>query len=413
MQLIHKFLKAGYMENWKYHGTYSGTPQGGIISPLLANIYLGELDRFVENLANDFYQPAERHFTKEYDSIRGRVDYLRKKLKKADGEKRQRLLKELHETRKKMLRTPSKSQTNKEIRYVRYADDFLIGVCGDKEDCLRIKAVLQEFISKALKMELSEEKTLITHSNTSARFLSYDVRVRRCDKVKRVGNHTQRTLNNTVELNIPLQDKIEAFLFEKSAVRQDNTGKLVPCKRNSLLRLTDLEIVTAFNAELRGLCNYYSLASNYTKLDYFAYLMEYSCLKTLAGKHKTQITKILTKHRRVSDKGKWCIQYGTKKGLCHCYFAKYMDCKDNAVCTDEIPKLTVSHLYSRNTFENRLKAKVCELCGATDSPAYDIHHVNKVKNLKGKELWEKDMIAKRRKTLVVCEDCHKEIHRKK
>ena len=57
-----------------------------------------------------------------------------------------------------------------------------------------------------------------------------------------------------------------------------------------------------------------------------------------------------------------------------------------------------------------LKAKVCELCGTTESDHYEIHHVNKLKNLKGKQLWEKVMIAKRRKTLILCRKCHYEIH---
>lgn len=63
LKLIWKFLKAGYLEDWKYHATYSGCPQGGIISPLLANIYLNELDKFAGKVAGEFYQPRERVHT--------------------------------------------------------------------------------------------------------------------------------------------------------------------------------------------------------------------------------------------------------------------------------------------------------------------------------------------------------------
>ena len=411
IQLIYKFLKARYMEDWKYNGTNSGTPQGGIISPLLANIYLNELDNFAENLSKEIFQPPKRKYTVEYNKVRSRVDYIRKKLKKAGPEQRGKLLRELHENRKRMMKLPCKSQTNKEIRYIRYADDFLIGVCGTRNDCVMIKAKFQQFIANTLKMELSEEKTLITHSNTHARFLGYDVRVRRCGKIKPSGKgHTKRTLNNTVELNIPFKDKIEPFLFRKDIAYQDKNGKLVPHKRKVFINMSNLEIVTSYNSELRGICNYYSMASNFVNLSYFAYLMEYSCLKTLAAKHKTRITKIIKKYWQKSDKGKWGIRYEAKGGTCVCYFAQYMDCKDTDKCVDAFPKTTAIHLKSKSTFERRLKAKVCEMCGTSESQGYDIHHVRKVKDLKGKALWEKIMIAKNRKTIVVCEECHKAIH---
>lgn len=59
---------------------------------------------------------------------------------------------------------------------------------------------------------------------------------------------------------------------------QKPDGKLMPVHRKSLLRLTDLEIVSAYNAEVWGICNYYGITSNFYKLCYFSYLMEYSCL---------------------------------------------------------------------------------------------------------------------------------------
>ena len=114
-----------------------------------------------------------------------------------------------------MHKTPCMSKTDKVIKYIRYADDFILGVKGDKADCERIKRQLSDFISQTLKMELSEQKTLITHSNQYARFLGYDIRVRRDQKLKPHGNHVSRTLNGSVELCIPFADKIMPFLFGK------------------------------------------------------------------------------------------------------------------------------------------------------------------------------------------------------
>ena len=263
-----------------------------------------------------------------------------------------------------------------------------------------------------LHMELSEEKTLITHSNEVARFVNYGIRVRRCGLIKKTGKIklSRRTLNNKVELLIPFKDKIEAFMFQKGIIEQKENGERKPVHRKSLLRLTPLEIVQTYNAELRGLCNYYCMASNFSRLDYFEYLMEYSCLKTLAAKFKSKIGKI--KERYKDGHGNWGIPYETKAGSKRMYFASYQDSKKKAIkYEDKISNPDIVFSNSRNSFEEHLKAKVCELCGRTDAEKYDIHHVHKVKDLKGKSNWERNMIAKRRKTIVVCKECHNKIHR--
>lgn len=409
-KLIYKFLKAGYLEDFQYNNTYSGTPQGGIISPLLANIYLHELDKFVEKQSSMFNKPAESRLTAEYTQICNEMSYTRKRIAKAtdENEKAAQILK-LKQLGAQLRKTPSKSQTDKKIVYVRYADDFLLGINGSKEDCQHIKDELSAFIRGTLKMELSEEKTLITHSNQYARFLGYDVRVMRNGVIRPNGRGaTQRTLSNRVELTVPLQDKIMRFLFDNKIIAQKQNGEIEPIARISLLRLTDLEIVGSFNAELRGLCNYYNMAGNFCSLNYFGYLMEYSCLKTLAAKHRSSIGKIKQKYR--DKNGGWCIPYETKKGTKQLHLAKYSDSRNVKNPSDTISSVAIIHKNTRSTFEHRLKARVCELCGTTESEHYQIHHVNKIKNLKGKEPWKIMMISKRRKTMVLCLECHTKIH---
>jgi len=407
IKLIWKFLKAGYMEDWKHNSTHSGCPQGGVISPLLSNIYLNELDKFAEKSAKEFYKPRERVRTPEYADVAWKKYYATKLLKKATGQKKSELLKKVKVLKSELRKIPCTSKTDKVIKYIRYADDFIIGVKGDRTDCERIKQQFSEFISEKLKMELSEEKTLITHSNTHARFLGYDVRVRRDQTAKPSGDKLLRTLNYTVELNVPFADKIMPFLFGKAIIKQNHDGRIEHIARKYLYRCTNLEIVDAYNSELRGICNYYSVASNFTGLSYFAYLMEYSCLKTLAGKHKSTSKKIRAKFPTGS--GGWGIPYDTAKGQKYRTFAKYMDCKDSDNFSDVITEYAIRHAGTRTTLEKRLAAKVCELCGKTDVPLA-MHHVNKVKNLKGKQQWEIIMIAKRRKTLAVCKGCHHKIH---
>lgn len=342
IKLIYRFLKAGYLEDWQYHKTYSGTPQGGILSPLLANIYLHELDKFVMKLKEEFDTPSENQKTPEYRKLHNELKRISWRLKKVSGEERTQLLEEYRIKRKKLMTIPCTAQTDKKLRYIRYADDFIIAVKGSKEDCKAIKQKLSEYISGQLNMELSEEKTLITHSSECAGFLGYDICVRRSQAIKRGGNHhvKKRTLNGSVELIVPLNDKIHKFIFSKKIAVQKNDGALFPVHRKYLIGSTDLEIVTIYNTELREICNYYSLAANFSKLNYFAYLIEYSCLKTIASRHKSSIYKVIGKYRCGK---KWGVPYETKSGSKIRFFADYSDCKKYYDFSDIISNVAITY----------------------------------------------------------------------
>ena len=408
VNVIRKFLKAGYLEQWKYNATYSGTPQGGIISPILANIYLHELDCKVEELKEQFDKPAVRPFNKEYKAMRQRITRAKKLVDKAEtAEEREKLIAMVKQMRKELRTIPAKETSDKKIVYVRYADDFLIGVNGTKEECQQIKQCLKEFLEQYLQLELSDEKTKITHSSENARFLGYDISVRRNNQTKKRSDGViQRTLNQTVQLLVPLQDKIQKFLINKG-IANINNGKLESKHVNALTVLTDLEIVDKYNAQTRGICNYYSLASNFNKLGYFVYIMEYSCLKTLARKHQMSISQIIKKYRFGKT---WAIPYETKTGKKQMQIARFTDIKQKQgkKYADKID-IMAEPRYGFNALEARLKANKCELCGA-ENAEYEIHHINKLKNLKGKAEWEKVMLARKRKTLVVCKQCHYKIH---
>ena len=411
INLIGKFLKAGYMENWEYHKTYSGTPQGGILSPILANIYLHELDKKVEAMQKEFNAPADYAYTPAYGKkVRGIVKLQKRYGECVDEAEKKELLKQIHKLEVEKRRLPYKDASDKKIAYVRYADDFIIGVSGSREDAERIKQELTLFVATRLKLELSDEKTKITHSSGNAHFLGYDINVRRCQESKRKTNGVlQRTLNNSVELLIPME-RIEKFMYDREIVIQGKDGKLIPWQRNSMAGLTDLEIVDTYNSQTRGICNYYCIASNFSKLTYFVYLMEYSCLKTLAKKHKTRISGI----KRIFKCGKsWGIPYKTKKEKKRMMIVKFSDFKRGTVFDEPSIDTVKNHIHFNtiNSLEARLKACKCELCGAEgDGIAFEIYHINKMKNLKGKEQWEMAMIARKRKTLVVCKECHKKIH---
>lgn len=411
VNLIRKFLKAGYMEDWVYHKTYSGTPQGGILSPVLTNIYLNELDKRMETIASEFDTPALHCCSTVYSKARTYIYKLRREYgKTANPTEKKELLKRIHQLEVEKRRLPCKDASDKKIVYVRYADDFLIGIKGSREDAESVKRQLKQFLSEKLKMELSDEKTKITHSSEAAQFLGYDVKVRRNNRTKRTSRGiVQRTLNNTVALLIPF-DKIERFMYERRIVKQGPEGRLIPIHKHLLSGLTEIEILDTYNALTRGLCSYYSMASNFLKLNYFTYLMEYSCLKTLANKHKTSISKL---KRKYGIGHTWGIRYETRAGHKTMKIVRHSDLKRGIEYQSKVDRIRdYTYLGARNSLEARLRANRCELCGAEgEGYTFEIHHVNKVKNLKGKQYWERAMLSRQRKTLVVCRECHEKIHK--
>ena len=405
INVIRQFLKAGYVEDWKYNPTYSGTPQGGILSPILANIYLNELDKKIAEIKEKFDKPRSANKTEEYHEKEKEIQRLSYKLRNEKDEfQRKKLLTTLKKCKQELRKIPRAPQNNKKLVYVRYADDWLIGICGNKKDCEGIKRHIGTFLKDTLKLELSEEKTFITHSSKRTRFLGFDISVRRSQIVKgfKKSGRKMRSLNQRVELLVPLKEKIEEFLFTRDIVVQTSDGELKPVHRPHLLSDSDHDIVERYNAEIRGICNYYRLAVNYHKLNYFCYLMEYSCLKTLAVKHKTSIAKIRSKYRLGKT---WGIPYMTKTGVKRIRIIKVADCKTGPIY-DTIPR---NHqLPKRRTIQERLNARICELCDDKSAETYEIHHVGSLKKL-GDSPWEKVMKKKRRKTLVVCGHCHSHV----
>lgn len=416
LRLIRKFLKAGYLEDWQYHNTYSGTPQGGIISPILANIYLDKLDRYMEELKKRFDKGAERAIYPETYELEKKRGVLAKKLRNTNSEEEKQMLTEkIREIDRKKLTIPYSDPFDtsfKRLQYVRYADDFLIGVIGSKEDAIAIKEQVKAFIADILKLELSDEKTLITHSEKRARFLGYNIYVRRSaatkkDKTGRLCRH----LNGTVCLEMPtelMRKKLleyGAMIIEKTVYGKDNWKAKA---RYYLKDNDDLEILDQYNSEIRGFRNYYRIANNAAHASSFGYIMQYSMFKTFATKYRTTMRRMIAKLRIGKNFG---VRFIDKKGKSKTRlfynegFAR-KPLQKNAV-VDVIPK-TVMY-SSKTSLMARLSAGQCELCGKTDCEI-EIHHVRKLKDLNGKSYWERFMIARNRKTLALCLDCHEKLH---
>ena len=413
IRLIRKFLKAGYVEDWTFHNTYSGTPQGGIVSPILANIYLDKLDKYVKEYIRHFDKGTKRRSGKESNDLTNERKRTVRKLRKVkDGAEKAALVARLKAIEQERAAFPSGDEMDgsyRRLKYIRYADDFILGVIGSKEDAQRIKEDIKSFLSASLALELSEEKTLITHTGKSAKFLGYEITVTRNNHQRRdVQGRLRRTYGKRVRLNVSmatLRDKLLEYGAMEIKLRN---GKEIwkPKCRSGLIFNDDLEILDRYNRETVGFCNYYLIANNCVVLHNFRYIMEYSMYKTFAGKYRSTVRKINKKYRLNKL---FTVKYEQKGVIKSRTFYKTSFKRRttafNGSC--DIEPYSIADV-SRTNLTDRLKAEKCELCGATGKLI--MHHVRNLKDLKGKESWKRLMSARKRKTIALCPSCHRLRH---
>lgn len=404
LKLLKEMLGAGYLDNWRYHRTYSGTPQGGILSPLLANIYLHELDRFVESeLLPQYNQGEARLKNPRYEQICND----RNKAKRAGRRLEYRQLTKL------MFSTPSRvldDPSYRRLRYVRYADDFILGFEGPKAEAEQIKQRIRTFLAQRLHLELSDAKTLITNAGKdSARFLGYDVHI--CwenARLTRQRNHTKRRAAN----GLPML-RVPHAVKQQWISRFSKKGK--PATRPELLAQTDYDIVMWYQTQWSGLANYYQMAVNVTSLQRVKWTMEVSLVKTLANKYRCHVRTIYRRYRCKPTGGLYglraTIERQGKPPLVATFGAKAVHYQRTVATLNDcffVPYGPTTQL------SDRLQANTCELCGSHTH--IEVHHVRKLADVreqwrKGyKPTWAFKMLAIRRKTLVVCHACHMAIH---
>lgn len=391
IQLIWKFLKAGYMEQWIYNRTYSGVPQGSGVSPVLANIYLHELDKFMEKYADIFNTEAKRkHFSSAYKSSVSRTYRYRKTGREIwddlnDDEKKVRIhiLKELEKEEKSLTPYVYNDEDYKRVQYTRYADDFIIGVIGSKADAEAIKRDVKIFLQNTLKLEMSDTKTKITHTGDRARFLGYDITVSRAQVLKKTSNgKIQRCQTGVVKLLVPREkwvNKLIEYKAIKIKINENGKERFVALHRGKLVNQSDIEILSRYNAEVRGLYNYYSIANDSYKIGKFANVMKYSMFKTFACKYKTNVHEI---KRRYCRNDLFTVAYTTRQGTKTTTF--YRDGykrKDFATKFDNVSELPQFSKYAKtNTLKQRVERHTCELC-QKDCRNLEIHQVKKLKDL--------------------------------
>ncbi|NWJ98346.1 MAG: group II intron reverse transcriptase/maturase [Chloroflexi bacterium] len=406
LHLISQFLKTGYVENWKYHTTYSGTPQGGNLSPLLSNIYLNELDQAINNKIIEFNQGKKRRGDRKYNAVHTQAQKAKKQARlNGDWNKYKTL-------RKEMLSIPASDPQDPQFRrltYTRYADDFVLGVIGSKADAIALKIWLEEFLRDKLQLELSAEKTLITNAKKRIRFLGYDIKRWVGKRIFRfrtkTGISTKRTCTYQLALLVP-RDKCYAFAKEYG-----NPTKWHGKHRSKLINLSELEILMIYNAELRGFLGYYSLAENVKVIAAnLLYMIKGSFFRTLASKRKSTLSKVARSMKR--GPGHYVISAKKKDGVVKEYAlfcsTRYIERK-KVMYQDPDPQPNTLKYRGRTELGKRLSVQKCEWCGTQEGPI-EVHHIRKLGKLSGKAVWERHMIERQRKTLVLCQKCHDDLH---
>lgn len=413
IRLIRKFLKAGYAEQWKFHNTYSGTPQGGIVSPILANIYLDKFDKYMKMYADKFNKGERRKVSSEYRRLNNKKTRLAKKLKSVTDESvRAGMITEIKETLAQTYVTPCHEPMDanyRRIQYVRYADDFLIGVIGSKSECQAIKADIKEFMTEQLGLELSDEKTLITNAKDKAKFLGYEIFVRsKAFMHKDSRGVMKRFGNGSVLLHVSM-DTAKAKLLEYGALRiakEGNQDIWKPKPRGFMIGNKVEDIVAQYNTEIRGFYNYYAIANNISTIGHsFGYIMEYSMYKTIA--QKLNLTMSQAKLKFLKDK-KFIVPFTGKNGEVRyrIFYDGGFKRKEpfNGSIVDYIPNTA---FVPKLSLMERLKMGTCEICGKKGNLI--MHHVRNLNQLKADSPWNAIMIKKRRKTLAICESCNEVI----
>lgn len=387
--IIKQMLKAGVMNECRV--SERGTPQGGILSPLLANVYLNRFDNYMTG------------------------DFERKKLRKP------------HSRRDGELTAMRNHSNLKTCYYIRYADDWVI-LTDSKENAERLKYKAKRYLQDALKLELSDEKTLITNvCSRPVRFLGVEIKL--YNKNGRLVNRVSPDRNRFKQKMVNLSR--ELFFLRKISTMDKN--RLV-------------QNITRVNAIILGLINYYSMCDQISvAVRKYAWLLKYTAYKSLkrhGGKwvRADQVSNLIGLHRghrahipAVEYNGMWI-------GITDINFAKWNNprCKNQAenpftpegralynkrmyrkgllVRTDEVnssdhawyirmsknPLYNFEYFMNRPYTYNRDKGK-CKICGGIVDPnEARFHHVNP--ELPGNQ-------RNKVKNLITVHDyCHKLIH---
>jgi hypothetical protein len=374
-----------------------------VISPILSNIYLHAFDQWVETTLIPEYTRGElRKRNPAYSQLSRRLGKMRRTGQTAG-------IKEVVKQRRSLPALDPNDDAYRRLRYVRYADDFLLGFAGPKSEAEDIKRRIKEWLGDNLALTLSDEKTLITHASTQkARFLGYDISTGYEDKW--LSARKRRDINGSIQLRVP------AKVIETKCAQYMRNGK--PAHRTTLLQESDYTIVTTYQQEYRGIVQYYALAQNVAWFNKLHWVMRMALLRTLAAKHNASASTMLEKCRATTTdehtgRTLACLEVRVEREGKSPLIARFGGISLTPKPTATLSDTPYAARSGRTELLQRLLADECELCGSRED--VEVHHIRKLADLKQKgrkekDTWAKVMAARQRKTLVVCRQCHMAIH---
>lgn len=435
VELIRKLLKAGYVDihHLSSRSEYSteGIPQGSLISPLLCNLYLHELDNFVEQQLYPSYNRGKK---------RPNDPKYAKRYQKTDLDKQ--VLSEYPELKDALNRVKHNRfvlSTNaatdafdpgfRRLHYVRYADDFMLGFIGPRKEAIAIRSAIEAKLDQ-MKLSVNADKSKIYHSSENgikylgvyiSWFAQNKIKITDnsliADDVKKQVNSLKAQAITAAHFRVPVEDILNRLVDRKVAKRRKD-GTIRGTAWLQLCQLADDKIVQRFSAIIRGLLNYYSCVNHRSDLWKIFAVLRKSCALTLGHKHKmfsaarvyARFGSDLKIHNVV---GQVVSTLGYPKSLKTRIDFKTGSRSKQTVYAEQLELELEKIPGSLNT--NARHAEVCEYEGCSEIKNLELHHLNPMGNLsKRKDLsaFEKAMIQKQRKGVVLCKKHHNLVHKK-
>lgn len=434
LRFIKSMLKSGVMDDKKYEHSLNGTPQGGIVSPLLFNIYMLEFDKYIYK---EFIAPVQKKnkyrenekMSKTYRRIKYQTTVAVEKLKETkkeyqkNKEKIRKAKKKFKETRALKFRTPYNEieVLKKGAVYARYADDWILALTCNKTEAEQIKEKISKFLNEYRKMQLDQEKTKITHLAKGVKFLGFEIRLNvEKPKLRRVlikdkGGNYSRPLKRTTSRQITIEP--DSKRIHKRLIAQRICKKTIktfkPTHKAEWIVYDEFEIVQKYAQVFRGIFNYYQPCERLSRLNITSYILQYSCARTLAARKKTSIKKIFGKYTtnmiiEKKIKGTKSEKIRQVKFLTLSNLRKLSNKTKISTPTDQDP-FRIKEFW-RTTF--KLYNECC-ICGETQGVAY--HHINSLgaiirKKNQTKDRYEVIRSQLNRIQIPVCKKCHQDIH---